>query len=320
MPRPPSLTEQQKRRLGRLEPRLRDAARCGDYSHAKAIAAEIQGLLRQTGHETRLMQAKNWLFQAALEAGNLTVASNGFEGVRKKCSPRTRVYLEATALRAVCLLRQGKFEEAQPLMREALARCKNISSDQRRVQFRRRMIERFEQEWILSVLAVDEVPHWDVAQVQDEAGKLVQTGTDDDIEANLGASLSPEMVDRILGVYEYSRRQLPMNEQRLLPSPTERRQHQEVGRTLLGSVRRVVWRSLCDPSSEVHKMWTKSGMNVLLDERILTASVVSSIAGMRIGMYALAVSLTAMVFRTGLDVFCDRFEPLDLMVERQDRR
>lgn len=320
MVRPPALTVQQKRRLASLEPRLRDLAQQGEYGRAKVVAAEIQEILRASGHETRLMQSKNWLFQAAMEAGNIAVAQTGFEGVRKKTSPRTRVYLEATALRAICLLRQGEFVAAQPLIREALRRCSNITSDRRRAQFRRRMIERFEQEWVVSVLRGDETPRWDVNQVQAEAGDLVQTSTEEEIEERLGSMVPRELVERILGVYEFSRQQLPPSEQRLLPSPRERRDQKEVGRTLISSARRVVWRSLCDPTSDVYKMWFESGMRAVLDKRLLTASVIAALSGMRIGMYGLAVSLTAVILKGGLEVFCDRFEPLDLMVERSDRR
>jgi hypothetical protein len=316
----PALTAQQKRRLAGLEPRLRALATQGDYSRAKVIAAEIQEILRASGHETRLMQSKNWLFQAAMEAGKLTVAQNGLEGVRKKSSPRTRVYLEATALQAVCLLRQGNFVAAQPLIGESLRRCGNIRSDRRRVQFRQRMIERFEQEWVISVLRGEEVPRWDINQVQDEAGRLVQTSTIDEIEERLGGMVPSEQVATIFGVFDFSLKQLPASEQQLLPSPKERREQKEVGRTLLGSTRRVVWRSICDPSSDVYKLWYESGMRAVLDKKLLTASVVASLSGMRIGMYGLAVCMTAVVLKAGLEVFCDRFEPLDLMVERNDRR
>jgi hypothetical protein len=48
-----------------------------------------QTLLRPTGHETRLQQAKAWLFEAAMEAGELDTAELGFIGVRKKTAQGT---------------------------------------------------------------------------------------------------------------------------------------------------------------------------------------------------------------------------------------
>src|SRR5229473_6082835 len=114
MPRPLPLTENQKQRLHALEPELRNASRLGDYSTARRITAEIQALLRPTRHETRLQQAKAWLFEAAMEAGDLNTAELGFIGVRKKTTPGTRIYLEATALLAICYLRKDRLDLAEP--------------------------------------------------------------------------------------------------------------------------------------------------------------------------------------------------------------
>ena len=124
MPKPPKLTEQQKRRLKILEPNLRNAVQNGDYDLAKQIVNEIQSLLRQSGHETRLMQSKNWLFEAAMESGNLQFAIAGLTGVQKKCNPRTRVYLEATALLAICHIRNENIDSAEPLIAKVLEKSK----------------------------------------------------------------------------------------------------------------------------------------------------------------------------------------------------
>lgn len=107
MPTPPPLTDVQKSRLASLEPALRTAVYAADYKLAKIIAIDIQEILRATGHETRLMKSKNWLFEAALNANELHTAEAGFLGIRKKTAETTRVHLEATALLIVCLLREG---------------------------------------------------------------------------------------------------------------------------------------------------------------------------------------------------------------------
>lgn len=76
--RPPRLTSEQLKSLHRLEPLLQAAAKRGDYESAQTLALSIQNLLRASGHETRLMQAKAWLFEAAMEAGRLNIAEPGF--------------------------------------------------------------------------------------------------------------------------------------------------------------------------------------------------------------------------------------------------
>jgi hypothetical protein len=133
---PPNLTAAQKSRLAALEPALRDAVHRADYESAKIHANDIQALLRPTGHETRLMQSKNWLFEAAMQAGHLDLAESGFQGVRQKTAPGTRVHLEATVLLTICLLRQKRLQEAEPLMRLVL-RSENIRGEERRRKFLR---------------------------------------------------------------------------------------------------------------------------------------------------------------------------------------
>lgn len=151
MPVPPKLTEPQKERLRVLEPALRDAARRGDYETAKRHTMDIQQILRPTGHESRLMQAKNWLFEAAMESGNLEVAESGFAGVRQRTSPTSRLYLEATALLAIVYLRQKKLNDAEPLIAKVLS-SHNIRSESRRRRFLRHIVGRFEEEGLLGAL------------------------------------------------------------------------------------------------------------------------------------------------------------------------
>lgn len=67
MSRPHKLTEIQKERLSRLEPQLKFAVEDKDFDTAKRIVADIQEFLRPTGHITRLVQIKNWLFELAIE-------------------------------------------------------------------------------------------------------------------------------------------------------------------------------------------------------------------------------------------------------------
>lgn len=78
MHKPPKLTQMQKEKLAKLEPDLRRSVKLGNYNLAKQIAMDIQSILRSTGHETRLMQSKNWLFEAAMEAGEIETAIIGF--------------------------------------------------------------------------------------------------------------------------------------------------------------------------------------------------------------------------------------------------
>jgi hypothetical protein len=97
------------------------------------------------------MQAKVWLFEAAMEAGHLNVAVPGFVGIREGMSKGTRLHLEATAALAICYLRQKKLAQAEPFIAEVL-RSGNIRSESRRRQFIRHVVSRFEKEGLLAAL------------------------------------------------------------------------------------------------------------------------------------------------------------------------
>lgn len=319
MPKPPPLTEQQKTRLRRLEPQLRAAAHRGDFEAAKQIAVDLQQILRPTGHHTRLMQQKNWLYEAAMEAGEISTAVRGFRGIREIVLPRTRVYLEATALLAICHLRRQEIAEAEPLMAEALQNDEVIRSERRRHQFRRRLIRRFEEETVLAALQGRDATDLDAEAVQDDAAEMVRTKTEDQIIADIGTAVPKEVIAALLRVYEFSTKQLPPSEQLLLPPPSKVVEKMELGRTVLSAAKRVVWKSLCDPENLVYKAWCSNGLMGLLDRKVLATAVVLALGGVRVGVYALAVSLTALILKMGLDTMCEVWRPEGVMIHVSER-
>jgi hypothetical protein len=178
--RPPKLTSEQLQRLHHLEPSLHAAALRGDYESAQQHALDIQNTLRATGHETRLMQAKVWLFEAAMEAGYLNVAVPGFVGIRGKASKGTRLHLEATTLLAICYLRQKNLAKAEPLIAEVL-KSRNIRSESGRRRFLRRVVSRFEEEGLLGALVEQQPDHLGVTFQQ--VVHSMKTGEADCVEA-----------------------------------------------------------------------------------------------------------------------------------------
>lgn len=319
MNRPPKLTEGQKKRLNVLEPALREAVKLGNYERAQLITHDIQEVLRPTGHEIRLMQAKNWLFEAALEAGNIEFAIAGFQGIRKKASPTTRLYLEATALLAVCYLRKKDVRTAEPLIEEALGNLGNISSEQQRRKLRANLVKRFEDEGMLAALGQEHSFSFsssDIDQIQNDAIIISQTKSKDEIIVLLGESTPPYVLDFLRKVHEESRKLLPYKEILLLPSPEIREKNLKLGKKVFNSLKRVVWKSLCDPQSEVYKLWYTDGLKAVLDKKYITGSIVTALSGYRIGVYAMAVYVSALVLKTGIEVFCEVYQPPPIMGAR----
>jgi hypothetical protein len=263
------------------------------------------------------MQDKAWLFEAAMEAGELGDAELGFIGVRKKTVPGTRIYLEATALLAICYLRKNRLDLAEPLIAETLKREKNIGSVARRRKFICTVVKRFEEEGALASLIGYGNERLDPIELQSDAGEMVRTLTEDELFANIGRSLPKKTVAYLLKIDEFARGQLPSAEVRYLPLPEELVKHNELGRTVFSSIRRVLYRSLCDPESDVYKAWFNQGLMAVLERRYLAIAVTTTLYGMSIGVKALGVSATALLVKIGVEVFCDRYKPTGVMEERR---
>jgi len=308
-----NLTEEQKQKLAILEPKLREAADSRDFEKAKAISLSIQNVLRPTGHETRLMQNKNRLFEVAMESGNLGTAISGFLGVRQKVSRRTRLYLEATALLAICYLRKRDLNSARPYMVEALSCENNIKSESKRSVFKVALAKRFEEEALLASLSVGEAEYLDIDKIQEEAGKLIYSKHEDEILELLGATVPEGALDFVQEVRDESMGLLTYDEKKKLPSPDYFKERKKLGKGILSAFQAVIWRSLCDKESEVYKMWFTDGMKAVLDKKYLTVSIATALAGLNAGVYAIAVYLTALLVKIGLETFCNVYKPDNLM-------
>lgn len=298
-----------------LEPSLRAAALRGDYDAAKDLAIKIQNMLRPTGHETRLMQSKAWLFEAAMEAGRFDVAEPGFIGIRGKTSPNTRIYLEATVLLAICYLRQRKLAQAEPLIATTL-RSRNIKSGARRRRFVQHIVARFEEEGLLGALVRVQSDNLDPAEIQDLAGTLVQSKTEDEILFDMGSTIPGEAVLFLLKVDKMAKRGLATKEVLYLPGEAQIQEKAELGRTVFRSFKRVLWRSLCDRESDVYKAWFANGVGYVLDRKYIGTAVTAALLHLGVGVKALAVSVTALVIKFGIEIYCDRYRPEFIMEER----
>lgn len=251
-----------------------------------------------------------------MEAGNLEVALAGLRGVRQRVGRRTRVYLEASALLAICHLRRNEISEAEPLMAEVLRNDHVITSERRRRAFRVRIIQRFEEEAVIAALRGHGRERLDIDAVQDDAGRAVQTQTEEEILDDIGRIVPPEAINVLLHIHEFAKRQLPASEARMLPPPRTVAERVSLGRTIMSAAKRVAWRSVCDPESEVYKMWFTHGMMAVLDRKLMAIAIAAALSGMRIGAYALAVSVTAVILKMGLEVFCELSRPEGIMSQR----
>lgn len=318
MPTPPPLTQAQKDRLAILEPALRAAVYVADYRRAKGFAADIQALLRTTGHETRLMRSKNWLFEAALNAGELNTAELGFRGVRAKTAESTRVHLEATALLVVCLLRQQKVTEAERLIAKVLE-GKAIKDDNRRRHFIESVASRYQLESYIS--SVRNLAHesLNVDEIDAAAIEAVKSKSEDELYTQIASAIPREVIEVVYRVDRASRKQLTVKEVLYLPSPAVLEKKLEQGRSFFASLKLVIWKALCDPQSEIYKAWYTNGMANVLSKKYYAMVVTAALIDLGFAAKAVAVPATALLMKLGIEVYCDRYRPGEILDGRSGR-
>jgi hypothetical protein len=154
----------------------------------------------------------------------------------------------------------------------------------------------------------------DPGEIQELAATLVRTRNEDQIHFSMGEALPPESIMFLLKVDAIAKRGLTATEVHYLPGESHITEKAELGRTVFRSFKRVLWRSLCDPESDVYKAWFSGGLGYVLDRKYIGSAVTAMLLGLGIGIKALAISATALIIKLGIEVYCDRFKP-DFVME-----
>lgn len=307
------LTKQQienlNRRLDNLIPQFKKAIQERKLSEAKIIVLDLQQVLRALNKRTRLVELKNQFFELALEEQEHDFAIDGFLSNRKLVSKTTRLHLEATALLAIAYLRKTEIEKAKPYIKEVLENDKVIKTESTRIKFNKEIIARFDEECALFSLKSSEIKTIDSQQIHLEVIKLVDKSTEEELYVTIGKSLPKLTKDLLFEIDSFSKKLLPYKEQKLLPQPEDIIKDEQAGRTVFSAFKRVVYKSLCDPTSEVYKAWYTNAAGSLVDKKYITTAVVLALAGQGIGGMALAISASVLVLRFGLDIYCERYKP-----------
>ncbi|WP_152033796.1 hypothetical protein [Paracidovorax avenae] len=315
MPSPPALTEAQKRRLATLEPALRKAVYVADYEAAKAIATDLQDILRSSGHETRLMRCKVWLFEAALNAGELQIADAGLQGVCAKTASSTRIHLEAISLRAICQIRLGKLTEAERLIERAIT-SKAIRDLAKRRKFIQSISHRFQLEGYLFAARGQFSGYLDPKEVDAEAIQAVRTKSDDELYSEIAIALPRSVIEATLRIDRATRLKLTYDEVLILPSPAALERRKDQGKTFFQSLKLVVWKSLCDPKSEIYQAWFTNGISHFFSKKYYAIVVTSALVDLGLAAKAIAVPATALLMKVGIEVYCERYRPGEILDER----
>lgn len=308
-----NLTEIQKERLKRLEYKLQLATYNRDLKTAKELTLDIQGILRPLRKEARLMQAKNWLYETAIEAKEYEYAIDGLKAVKLKTNKQTRVHLEATALLAIAYLRKNDFENAKPFIKDVLQNDKVIKSEKKRTEFRKEIINRFNEEVALFAMNGCGTDELNTDEIHEMAITQSSTYSESEILSLIGGSIPHTAIRSIFNVDDFSKKQLPSAERLKLPAPQHQIKEDELGKTLFSSVKRTLYKSLCNPDSDIYKAWFSEGVKTVLSKNYITAAVISTFTGLGIGIKAIVVSVIALVIKFGIEVYCTHNKPNGIM-------
>jgi len=311
------LTEQQLTALRPLERELRAAVRSASPESAIEIATRIQGLFSNDRRHHRLLRAKLWAFEACLDANRITYAQNGFVGVRKLAGITTRLYLEASSLLAVCYLREKKTGEAKQLIREIISNVNNIKSDRTRHQFQKRLVARIEEECILTELIGKDEGLLDPEEIHAKAIILLQRNSNAEIIKLIGNSVPVAGIELLKDVRNYSINQLSPPDRKMLPSPEKAEAPQKIGRITFALLRRIAWKTFCDPESSIYKLWSKR-VPKIFNEGYFSAAIVTTMNDFRMGLPMLASGIVALIMKYSAEEFCEMSKPKGLMIARND--
>lgn len=311
------LNNTQKNRLSVLKPQFETSIREKDYNGSKLIFRDIQELLLQNNNKTLLAKYKNWLYELAVDVEEYSFAERGLISVRRDVNSNTRLYLEATALLAICYLRLLKVTNAKPLIKEVLNNSAVIKTERTRKIFNKEIIQRFDEEVALFSLKESKIVQFDIDEIENEVGFLVATKTEGELFGMLGHNVPNNTKNLLFEVDNFAKNQLPYTERKLLQTSEELIKDEEAGKTVFKSFKRTIYNSICDPKSQVYKMWNEKIVGAVFDIKYLIGAITLTLSNSYIGIKALIVTASALVIRFGLDIYCEHYKPKGLMDTRK---
>ncbi len=113
----------------------------------------------------------------------------------------------------------------------------------------------------------------------------------------------------------YSLNQLPAPDRQLLPSPKKAEEPQKIGKTTFAIIKRIAWKTFCNPESTIYKLW-KNRVQKVFNEGYFSAAVVTTMGDFKIGIPLLASGISALVMKYSAEEFCELSKPKGLMIDR----
>lgn len=304
------------KQLRPLEAELKQAVKLQEPEAAEAAMKAIQTLLAPYGsNHHRLLECRLWYFESQFDANHIFNAEAGFQGIATRAGAGTRLSLEALFFLGLCYLRQKRIPDAKTKFRKVFAKLNEITSSETRHLLQKRIIERIEQESVLTTLIDADDGPLKPQQIHDEAVKLVQKSEGELFELLAGALpygsiklLDDIRTDAIL--------QLSTPDRKLLPAPGQANQAPHVGKLVFAVLKRVGWKTFCDGKSPIYKLWSQK-MPAVYSATYFATSITETFHNWKIGLPCLAAGVTAIAMKYGAQEFCELTKPDSIMDARR---
>ena len=308
----PIIEKRCKERLKVLMPQYKKAILKQDLKMAKNLIVDVQPLLKKLEKNAQLVELKNQLFELALINNEVDYSIEGLLINKKLANKNTRLYLDATALLAIGYLRKSELEKAKPCIQEVLQNKNIIKTESTRRKFNEEIIKRFDEECVLASLKNDKNKRFSLDEINLSMLKDLESKTENELYIELGILAPKSTKDLLYLVDIFSKKQLTFEEQKLLTSSDEEITDDKIGKTIFSSFKQVLYKSICDPSSEVYKGWYTNGVGITLDKKYMISSITAIFIGYGIGYIALIVSAAVLILRFGLNIYCERYKPISI--------
>ena len=107
-------------------------------------------------------------------------------------------------------------------------------------------------------------------------------------------------------------------DQKLLPAPEVAEKPLTIGKRTSAVLKRIAWKSLCDPESEVYNLWKKQVPEVF-NKGYFAGALATTMAAWHIGIPIIGAGVAAIAIKNGAELFCEVAKPKGLMIDRTEK-
>jgi hypothetical protein len=93
----------------------------------------------------------------------------------------------------------------------------------------------------------------------------------------------------------------------------------EQGHSSFASLKSAIWKSLCDPQSEIYNAWYTNGVAHVLSKKYYAIVVSAALIDLGFPAKAAAVPVTAILMKVRIEVYCERYKPSEILDDRDGK-